>query len=74
MINSPHDFLRLFLEKNKGKLIPISGRDKKLKLTLNPNKEIIQAVTVVPKIAPMITPTAAINDKRPATHYHYSGC
>lgn len=66
IINSPHDRRMLFFEKNNGKLIPIRGKDRKLRLTLNPNRDIIQAVTVVPIFAPMITPTAAINDSSPA--------
>ena len=66
MINSPHDFLKLFFEKNNGKLKPINGRDKMLKLTLNPKIEIIHAVTVVPMLAPIITPIASISDNNPA--------
>ncbi len=33
---------------------------------LKPSKEIIQAVTVVPILAPMITPTACANVSNPA--------
>ncbi len=56
----------LFFEKNNGKLIPIKGNDKKLRLTLNPSNAIIQAVMVVPIFAPIITPTDAISESRPA--------
>lgn len=66
IINSPHDFLILFLEKKSGKLNPINGRERKLRLTLNPSRAIIHAVMVVPILAPIITPTDAINDSKPA--------
>ena len=56
-MNSPSDLFLLFDENISGRAIPINGMDKVLIENFpNPNKEIIQAVTVVPIFAPMITP------------------
>ncbi len=65
-MNSPHDFFTPLFENNRGKLRPIRGNDKKLRLILNPNREIIHAVTVVPILAPIMTATAPVSDKSPA--------
>ena len=45
---------------------PIKGKEIALILTLNPNKEINQAVTVVPTLAPIITPTDSTSVSKPA--------
>ncbi|MPM68898.1 hypothetical protein SDC9_115833 [bioreactor metagenome] len=56
-MNSPVDLFLLFDEKIKGRAIPINGMDKALMENFpNPNREIIHAVTVVPMLAPMMTP------------------
>ena len=64
--NSPQDFRLLFPENIRGILIPIKGNAKILISTLNPNREIIHAVTVVPTFAPMITPMDWASESRPA--------
>lgn len=46
------DLRLLFEEKIKGIESPIRGIAKEAMFTLKPNKEIIQAVTVVPILAP----------------------
>ena len=66
MRNSPHDLRVLFLEKRSGVPKPISGRANRVMLTLNPKMEIIQAVTVVPTLAPIITAIDCPRVIRPA--------
>ena len=54
-MNSPNDFRLLFPEKMRGRAKASNGRAKAAISTLNPNTEIIHAVTVVPMFAPIIT-------------------
>ena len=56
----------LFPEKNSGKANARKGNAKADISTLKPNAEIIQAVTVVPILAPIMTPIACVKLKRPA--------
>ena len=56
----------LLLENRKGVAIPISGRMKALTLTWPPKMEIIQAVKVVPTLAPMMTAMESASDISPA--------
>ena len=56
-MNSPKDLRLLFAEKISGNPIPSKGIEITLIENLpKPNKVIIQAVTVVPILAPIITP------------------
>ena len=55
-INSPTDLRLLFCEKSNGMPKASKGKAKAAISTLKPNAEIIQAVTVVPMLAPIITP------------------
>ena len=57
---SPHDFVVEFLKKNRIKPKPMTGRAIVLTENLNAVKlnATIHAVTVVPMLAPMITPIA----------------
>ncbi len=56
-INSPSDLRLLFAENMRGKPIPSKGMETILIENLpKPNKDIIHAVTVVPTLAPIITP------------------
>ena len=65
-ISSPI-FLRLsFLEFEKRKPKSINGIARIEMSALKPNQDTIQAVTVVPMLAPMITPIACVNVRRPA--------
>ena len=66
-MNSPKD-LRLFLAENmSGKPTPSKGIDMILMENLpKPNKVIIQAVTVVPILAPIITPMDCDKVSNPA--------
>ena len=54
-MNSPMDLRLLFAEKIKGMDSAIRGMENAAILTLNPKREMIQAVTVVPILAPIIT-------------------
>ena len=54
-MNSPMDLRLLFAEKIKGMDSAIRGMENAAILTLNPKSEMIQAVTVVPILAPIIT-------------------
>jgi len=65
-IISPHDLLRLIFENSSGIDKPIRGRLRALILILNPKIDIIQAVTVVPILAPIITPIDSNNESSPA--------
>ena len=49
-----------------GNANPIMGNDRSEIFTLNPNNVIIQAVIVVPMLAPKITPTDFANGNNPA--------
>ena len=49
------------MNKVSKKPIPTNGNAIALILTLKPNREINQAVTVVPIFAPMITPMASVS-------------
>lgn len=66
MINSPIDFFLLLLNIISAKPIPIRGIDNAEISTLNPRREINQAVTVVPIFAPIITPTDWARLSKPA--------
>lgn len=66
MISSPQALRMVFFEKISGNPIPIRGRESALMLTLNPKIEIIQAVTVVPILAPRMTPADSVRLRRPA--------
>lgn len=66
-INSPIDFLLLLDEKISGIAIPINGIERTLIENFpNPNKEINQAVAVVPIFAPIITPIDCTKLSSPA--------
>ena len=64
--NSPTLFLLDLLLNNKGMPIASKGMANAEILTLNPTAEIIQAVTVVPMLAPMMTPMDCPRVIRPA--------
>ena len=64
--NSPIDFVRLFLEKSNGTDTPINGSANAAISTLNPKRAIIQAVNVVPTLAPIITAIDCDNVISPA--------
>ena len=66
MVNSPIDFVRLFLAKSSGTAIPISGRANAEMSTLKPNSAMIHAVKVVPTLAPNITAIDCARVIRPA--------
>ena len=66
IMNSPQDRRLLLPEKMNGIDNPMRGRAKRLMLTLNPKMEMIQAVTVVPTLAPMITVMDWVRDRSPA--------
>src|SRR6056297_2559731 len=66
IINSPQNLFFLVFENSKGKLIPINGREITLISTLKPNSDISQAVTVVPILAPIITPIDSDKANNPA--------
>ena len=65
-INSPIDLRLLLLEKISGRAKARRGRAKADISTLNPNIEIIHAVTVVPILAPMITLIDSASVSNPA--------
>jgi hypothetical protein len=48
------------------KPIPTAGRAREEISILNPTRDTIQAVVVVPILAPMITPIAWVKERRPA--------
>ena len=64
--NSPHDFRLLLPENISGIHNPMSGREKALMSTLNPKREMIHAVTVVPTLAPMMTLIDWVSVRSPA--------
>ena len=66
IINSPQLFRERFPENNRGRQRPIRGKDISAMLILKPKMEISQAVTVVPTLAPMITPIDSIKLNNPA--------
>src|SRR5690606_39832074 len=57
---------RWFLENRKAKNIPISAMAMGVICILKPNSATIQAVMVVPMLAPMITPVDCTKLSRPA--------
>ena len=65
-INSPIDLRELLPEKNRGMAKANRGRAKADISTLNPSAEMIQAVTVVPIFAPMMTPMDWVKVRSPA--------
>ena len=66
MRNSPMLLLRFLFIKRSITAKPINGMITSDISTLNPNSEIIQAVNVVPTLAPKITAMDWANDIRPA--------
>ena len=64
--NSPNDFLLFFLEKISGIANAKNGKIKLFMSIWNPNIDIIQAVTVVPILAPIITDIACAKVNNPA--------
>ncbi len=66
MVNSPIDLVRLLLENSSGTARPIRGRAKAEMSTLKPNRAMIQAVKVVPTLAPMMTAIDWASVMRPA--------
>ncbi len=63
---SPISFLLNFLTTINTKPMPIAGNDKALIFTLNPKIATIHPVTVVPMLAPIITPMDCVNWSNPA--------
>ena len=66
MVNSPIDFVLLLLENSNGTARPISGSANAEMSTLKPNRAMIQAVNVVPTLAPIITAIDCARVIRPA--------
>ena len=64
--NSPIDLRELFPEKKSGRAKAKRGRAKAAISTLNPKIEMIQAVTVVPMLAPIITLMDSASVSNPA--------
>lgn len=65
-MNSPTDLRELFPENRSGIPNASRGRAKAAMSTLNPRAEINQAVTVVPILAPIMTPIDWVRVSRPA--------
>ena len=65
-ISSPSARRSACLLKINGSVNPIKGTASTLMSTLKPSNEMIHAVTVVPMLAPIITPAACSNVRRPA--------
>ena len=65
-MNSPMDLRLLFPEKMSGRAMAKRGRAKAAISTLNPKIEMIQAVTVVPMLAPIITLMDSASVSNPA--------
>ena len=65
-MNSPMDLRLLLPEKMSGRAMARSGRAKAAMSTLNPKIEMIQAVTVVPILAPIITLMDSASVSNPA--------
>ena len=65
-IISPKDLRRLIFENRSGNDSPIRGKLRALILTLNPKSDIIQAVMVVPILAPITTPIDSRRESKPA--------
>ena len=63
---SAHSLLFVFFEKRNGRAMAIENRESIVISTEKPNKATIQPVTVVPILAPSITPMAEIRFIRPA--------
>ena len=66
MRNSPVDFHLFFCINSIGTAMPMMGTARAYMLTLNPNIDIIQAVAVVPMLAPIITAIDSASVIRPA--------
>ena len=64
--NSPNDLRPLFFEKVKGRAIANSGKMILDMLNWKPKIDMIQAVTVVPILAPIITEMACAKVRSPA--------
>ena len=65
-MNSPMDLRLLLPEKMSGRAMAKSGRAKAAISTLNPKIEMIQAVTVVPILAPIMTLIDSASVSNPA--------
>ncbi len=65
-MNSPMDLRLLLPEKISGRAMAKSGRAKAAISTLNPKIEMIQAVTVVPIFAPIMTLMDSASVSKPA--------
>ena len=65
-MNSPMDLRLLLPEKMSGRAMAKSGRAKAAISTLNPKIEMIQAVTVVPILAPIMTLMDSASVSNPA--------
>ena len=65
-MNSPTDLRELLLEKKRGIANAKIGRAKTAISTLKPRVEIIHAVTVVPILAPIMTPMDCFSVRSPA--------
>ena len=65
-MNSPTDLRVLLAEKSNGIPMASNGRENAETSTLKPRAEIIQAVTVVPILAPIITPIDCAKSNNPA--------
>ncbi len=63
---SPEFFLFCFFDMVRIKPMAIRGMASRDISILNPSREIIQAVTVVPILAPIITPIACASESSPA--------
>ena len=66
MINWPTFLFLLVFAIVIMKPIAINGTANVEMSTLNPNREMIQAVTVVPILAPIMMPMALASERRPA--------
>jgi len=66
IITSPQDLFLFRFENINGNPTPISGNAKALIFTLKPINDMIHAVTVVPILAPIITPIDSTRDNNPA--------
>ena len=66
IISSPIFLLLLFLDIEHMNPTAISGMDSTEMSAVKPSREMIQAVTVVPIFAPIITPTACVRVSSPA--------
>ena len=66
IISSPRFLLLLFLDIEHMNPTAINGMERTEMSAVKPRSEMIHAVTVVPMLAPMITPTAWVRVRSPA--------